>query len=58
MNEKELILQENYEEYLEFAEQALEKKKFNAAVTLFFKAIPYPALHNPQRKVPCSLQHP
>lgn len=39
MNEKELILQENYEEYLEFAEQALEKKKFNAAVTLFFKAI-------------------
>ncbi|MBI2575675.1 hypothetical protein HYV84_00530 [Candidatus Woesearchaeota archaeon] len=39
MNEKEQILQGNCEEYLEFAEQALAKKKFNTAVTLFFKAI-------------------
>ncbi len=39
MNEKERILLENRNEYLETAEQAFKNKKFNTAVTLFFKAI-------------------
>tara|TARA_Y100000310_G_C20670653_1_gene810084 strand:- start:1521 stop:1859 length:339 start_codon:yes stop_codon:yes gene_type:complete len=39
MNEKEKILLENLTEYLETAEEAFEKSKFNSAVTLFFKAI-------------------
>jgi len=39
MNEKELILKNNFNEYFELAEQALKLKKYNSAVTLFFKAI-------------------
>ncbi len=39
MDEKEHILQENREEYLTLAEEAFKEKKYNAAVTLFFKAI-------------------
>lgn len=39
MDEREKILRENVKEYLDFGEQALKLKKFNSAVTLFFKAI-------------------
>jgi hypothetical protein len=39
MDERKEILEENYQEYFELAKDAFEKKKFNAAVTLFFKAI-------------------
>ena len=39
MEEKERILKENLNEYFESAEQAFENKKYNSAVTLFFKAI-------------------
>lgn len=39
MDERELILRENFKEYVDYAEQALREKKFNPAVTLFFKAI-------------------
>ena len=39
MAEKELILEENLDEYSELAEQAFKTKKYNSAVTLFFKAI-------------------
>ena len=39
MEEKEKILNENIIEYTESAEQAFQTKKYNSAVTLFFKAI-------------------
>ncbi len=39
INEKEQILFENREEYLSTTEDAFKNKKFNTAVTLFFKAI-------------------
>lgn len=39
MDEKAQILMDNLNEYGEAAEQAYKKKKYNAAVTLFFKAI-------------------
>lgn len=39
MDEKERILKENFNEYFELAEQAYKTKKYNSAVTLFFKAI-------------------
>ncbi|MBS3118575.1 hypothetical protein J4417_02720 [Candidatus Woesearchaeota archaeon] len=39
MEHEEEILQSNVIEYLESAEQALKEKKYNAASTLFFKAI-------------------
>ncbi|MBI5393524.1 hypothetical protein HZA96_06670 [Candidatus Woesearchaeota archaeon] len=39
MDDKEQILLQNQEEYLELAELALKTKKYNSAVTLFFKAI-------------------
>ncbi|MBI1971076.1 hypothetical protein HYS47_04980 [Candidatus Woesearchaeota archaeon] len=39
MDEKERILRENLQEYLELAEHALQYKKHNSSVTLFFKAI-------------------
>ena len=39
MEEKERILQENFREYFELAEHAFNSKKYNSAVTLFFKAI-------------------
>src|SRR3989338_7544471 len=39
MAEKELILEENLDEYSELAEQAFKTKKYNSAVTLFFNAI-------------------
>ncbi len=39
MKEKGQILQENLNEYFEFAEIAYQKKKYNSAVTLFFKSI-------------------
>jgi len=38
MGKKEILL-ENYQEYFESAERALQMKKYNAAATLFFKAI-------------------
>ncbi|MEK6901665.1 MAG: hypothetical protein AABX37_04940 [Nanoarchaeota archaeon] len=39
MDSRERILRENVTEYLEYAERALQEKKYNSAVTLFFKAI-------------------
>lgn len=39
MEEKERILKENLNEYFESAEQAFKTKKYNSAITLFFKAI-------------------
>lgn len=39
MEEKEKILSENFNEYFELAQQAFKAKKYNSAVTLFFKAI-------------------
>lgn len=39
MDPREEILIENSNEYYEFAKEALEKKRFNSATTLFFKAI-------------------
>lgn len=39
MEGKETILRENIKEYLELGEKALKDKKYNSAVTLFFKAI-------------------
>ena len=39
MKGKEYILRENLHEYLQLAEQAFQDKKYNAAATLFFKAI-------------------
>lgn len=39
MDEREEILRENLKEYTDFAEKALDNKKYNSAVTLFFKAI-------------------
>lgn len=38
MDEKEQILK-NFEEYLEIAIYSYNKKKFNSAVTLFYKAL-------------------
>ena len=39
MEEKEIILSENFNEYFELARQAFKTKKYNSAVTLFLKAI-------------------
>ena len=39
MEEKERILNENFEEYFSEAQKALKSKKYNSAVMLFFKAI-------------------
>lgn len=39
MEEKEKILLENFEEYFTLGKEAFDKKKFNSATTLFFKAI-------------------
>ena len=39
MDEREIILRDNLAEYLELAEQAYQNRKYNSAVTLFFKAI-------------------
>lgn len=39
MNEKEKILIDNLVEYSLFADQAYQKKKYNTAVTLYFKKI-------------------
>lgn len=39
MDERELILRDNFKEYLDYAERAFQEKKYNPAVTLFFKAI-------------------
>ncbi|MBI2522798.1 hypothetical protein HYW19_00240 [Candidatus Woesearchaeota archaeon] len=39
MDGKEQILKENFSEYMELAEHAFRAKKYNSAVTLFFKAI-------------------
>ena len=39
MNEKQTILKNNIQEYLQFGEMAFKQKKFNSAATLFFKAI-------------------
>lgn len=39
MDEREQILQENFKEYLDYAERAFQEKKYNPALTLFFKAI-------------------
>lgn len=38
MGKKEILL-ENFEEYYNLAEQCLKNKKYNSAITLFFKAI-------------------
>jgi len=38
MVEKE-ILKKNYQEYLEIANYSFDKKKFNSAVTLYYKAL-------------------
>ena len=39
MESKENILTSNFEEYFSEAQKALKSKKYNSAVTLFFKAI-------------------
>lgn len=39
MNEKEIILVENFKEYFNSGLEAFERGKFNSATTLFFKAI-------------------
>ena len=39
MDEREQILKDNLEEYYGLAEQAFLNKKYNSAVTLFFKAL-------------------
>jgi hypothetical protein len=39
MDEEEKTLCENFLEYYDSAEESLKKKRFNAATTLFFKAI-------------------
>ncbi len=39
MNEREKILVDNLVEYAVFADQAYQKKKYNTAVTLYFKKI-------------------
>ncbi|MEK6950461.1 MAG: hypothetical protein AABX13_01935 [Nanoarchaeota archaeon] len=39
MNGTALIIQENFQEYYELAQDALSKKKWNGAVTLFYKAL-------------------
>jgi hypothetical protein len=39
MGEQEEILEENVEEYLRTGEEAFQRAHYNAAVTLFFKAI-------------------
>lgn len=39
MDPKEAILKENLDEYAELGEVAIKSKKYNSAVTLFFKAI-------------------
>ena len=36
---KKNVLEENFQEYFELAELALQKQKYNSATTLFFKAI-------------------
>ncbi len=39
MNEKEKILTENFAEYFDGGKTASKEKKYNTAVTLFFKSI-------------------
>ena len=39
MNEKEKILTDNFNEYFSLGLEAFKKGKYNAATTLFFKAI-------------------
>ena len=39
MNDKEIILIENFEEYFNLGTEAFKKEKYNTATTLFFKAI-------------------
>ena len=39
MDEREEILQENYEEYYNLGVEAYKKEKYNSATTLFFKAM-------------------
>ena len=39
MDEKERILKENVQEYMDFAEYAFKAQKYNSATTLFFKGI-------------------
>src|SRR3989338_6631166 len=39
MNEKEKILKDNFNEYFELGEEAFKERKYNSAVTLFFKSI-------------------
>ena len=39
MEEKAIILKENFNEYFDQGNQSLKKQKYNAATTLFFKAI-------------------
>ena len=39
MDEKEEILIDNFKEYFSLGLEAFDKKKFNSATTLFFKAI-------------------
>ncbi|MCK5107870.1 MAG: hypothetical protein KAQ83_04025 [Nanoarchaeota archaeon] len=39
MEEKEIILKENIEEYFNLGLDALKRNKFNCATTLFFKAL-------------------
>lgn len=38
MEERDII-KKNFEEYLEIAEYSMGKKKFNSAVTLYYKAL-------------------
>lgn len=39
MNEKERILMDNFNEYFDLGLESYKQEKFNAAATLFFKAI-------------------
>lgn len=39
MDGKEKVLIENFQEYFELGNEAFNKKKYNSATTLFFKAI-------------------
>ena len=39
MSEKEDILLENFKEYYELGKETFQKRKYNTATTLFFKAI-------------------
>ena len=60
MHEQESILWANVEEYLELGESAFISKKYNSAVTLFFKAISAGAdlfLLKKEGEVPSSHSH-